>query len=87
MVNKKKIAKEYLRTRVDFEALKKEYKNSWLINKPHTWLYGNGIVSMYFTHKLITEAIEKAGYKYPESDRTWATILDIQRELLNEYIL
>ena len=85
--NKKKIVKDYLSTRVDFDGLKKEYSASWLSSKPKSWLYGNGIISKYFTFNLLKEAIEKADYKYPESDRTWLTILDIQEELLNEYVL
>ena len=85
--NKKKFVKDYLSTRVDFDGLKKEYSVSWLSNKPKSWLYGNGIISKYFTFNLLKEAIEKAGYKYPESDRTWFIILDIQEELLNEYVL
>ena len=85
--NKKKFVKDYLSTRVDFASLKKEYSSSWLASKPTSWLYGNGIISKYFTFNLLKEAIEKAGYKYPESDRTWLTILEIQEELLNEYVL
>ena len=85
--NKKKFVKDYLSTRVDFDGLKKEYANSWLASKPKSWFYGNGIISKYFTFHLLKEAIEKANYKYPESDRTWLTILDIQKELLNEYVL
>ena len=86
MKNKKEFTKEYLASRVDFLALNKEYKNSWLVSKPNSWLYGNGIVSKYFNYKLLKEAIGKAGYKYPESERTWNTILDIQKELINEYV-
>ena len=48
----------------------------------------NTFMEIEFTYSIsIKEAIEKAGYKYPESDRTWFIILDIQEELLNEYVL
>ena len=87
MKNKKKFVKDYLSTRVDFEAMKKEYANAWLSNKPKSWFYGDGIIPKYFTIDLIREATEKAGYKYSESDTTWLTILDIEWELINEYVL
>lgn len=86
MKNKKEFVKSYLYNRVNFKSLKSEYENSWLVNKPKSWFYGNGIVSKHFNHSLVSEAIEKAGYKYPNSDRTWLTIIEIQKELIDKYV-
>lgn len=85
MTNKKKIMKDYLAKNVDFDGLVMEYKDSWIATKPKSWLYGNGMVNKYF-YEPTKKAMEVAGYKYPDSDRTWNTALDVQRELIDEYV-
>lgn len=85
-MSKKTILKNYLKNKVDFNELQKEYNNSWLKNKPIEWLFSNGLLSKFFTYDLIIEGIKKAGYKHPDSDRTFITVENIKKELILEYI-
>lgn len=84
-MNKKQIAKKYLREHVDFAGLAYEWKHSWLASKPKEWLFTNGLTFQYF-YEHQKKAIEVAGYKYPDSDRTLLTMDDIKRELIQEII-
>lgn len=82
-MNKKAQVKNYLRENVDFTGFKAEVKNSWLANRPISELRYNGVTSKYFYEKS-KEAVKLAGYKYPESDRTWLTVNDVIAELIAE---
>lgn len=84
MKNKKEFVKIYLLNHVDMWALKEDYKESWLIDKPFSWLHDNGIVFKHF-YKHAKKAVELAGYKYPSSNRTLLTVLDVQKEIINNH--
>ena len=86
MTSKKQLLKIFLEKEVNFNQLQADYNNSWFRNMSRDWLYDNGIVSGHFNATLIKKAIEYAGYIYPSSDRTWRTVLEVQRELVDEYI-
>lgn len=82
-MNKKAQVKNYLRDNVDFAGFKADVKNSWLANRPISELRYNGVTSKYFYEKS-KEAVNLAGYKYPESDRTWLTVDGVIAELITE---
>ena len=83
-MSKKQAIRRYLLDNVDLYALKRDYQASWLIKKPFDWLYINGIVSAHFNHTIMSKAIEYAGYKFPRSDRTWLTAIDVRNEIIEE---
>lgn len=85
-MTKKNELKKYLSERVNFNGLYDEWQDSWLVDKPKEWLYSNGLVQKYFNYDLIMKGLEEVGYKYPSSDRTWKTIIDIRKELIDERI-
>lgn len=85
-MSKKSMLKSYLRDQVDFDRLEYEWRNSWLYNKPHYWLYSNGLAHNAFNYKLCHEAIAYAKYAYPKSDRTWETLEVVKNELIDEII-
>lgn len=85
-MTKKALLKEYLKSRVDFKGLYNDWAGSWLINKPKSWLYCNGIVSEYFTYSLMCEAIKYANYAHPKSNKTWSTAGTVTRELIDEHV-
>lgn len=82
-MSKKAKVKNYLRENVDFAGFKAEVKNSWLANRPISELRYNGVTSKYFYEKS-KEAVKLAGYKHPESDRTWLTVNNVIAELIAE---
>lgn len=82
-MNKKQIAKQYIKNHVDFIGLKRDIKNSWIKTHSAELLSGNGLIFNYF-YDIELKAIEVANYKYPKSDRTWETITSIRIELLKE---
>jgi len=86
MTNKKQLLKTFLEKKVDFNQLQADFDGCWLRHKSRTFLYGSGVVSSHFNYTLITEAIKYAGYIYPKSDKTWSTVQEVQRELLDKYI-
>ena len=83
-MSKKQMIRRYLLDNVDLFALKRDYHDSWLIKKPFNWLYNSGIVSTHFNYTLMKKAIEYAGYKYPDSDRTWLTAIEARNEIIEE---
>lgn len=82
-MTKKEIMKRYLAERVDFEGLRNDVKNSWLKDRPKSEIPYNGITGKYF-YKLGEEAIKVAGYKFPDSDRTYLTLFEVTKELIFE---
>lgn len=85
-MRKKQIAKNYIEERVNFKELKYKINNDpWLKKQPVGLLACNGLVFNYF-YKIELEAIKEANYKYPRSDKTWLTMGDIKRELLEKYL-
>nr|DAI05835.1 MAG TPA: hypothetical protein [Herelleviridae sp.] len=82
-MTKKEIMKRYLNEKVDFAGFRKEVKNSWLKDRPKSELVYNGLTHKYF-YKLSEEAIKLAGYKFPDSDRTYQTVSKVTEELIFE---
>lgn len=82
-MTKKEIMKRYLAERVDFDGLRNDVKNSWLKDRPKSEIPYNGITGKYFG-KFDEEAIKAAGYKFPDSDRTYLTLFDVTKELIHE---
>jgi len=86
MTPKQKIVKEYLENNVNFSKLQQRKNESWLKNKHRSWLYNNGIAFTEF-YEYEKKAIILAGYKYPNSDRTWTTVQGIREKLILEKII
>lgn len=84
-MNKKQIAKKIINDNIDYLSLKRDINNSWIKGESAEMLSGNGLVHNYF-YRWQLEAIKKAGYKFPRSDRTWETMHEIVIELLQENI-
>ena len=84
-MNKKQIAKKYINDNVDYFSLKHDINNSWIKGQNARMLACNGLVHNYF-YIWQLKAIEKAGYKFPQSDKTWETMHQIVIELLQENI-
>lgn len=82
-MNKKQIAKQYIKNHVDFIGLKRDIRNSWIKGQSAEMLAGNGLIFNYF-YDIELKAIKVVNYKYPKSDRTWETITSIRIELLKE---
>ena len=82
-MNKKQIAKKYIKDHVDFIGLKRDIANSWMKSHSAELLAGNGLVFNYF-YDIELKAIKVANYKYHRSDRTWETMIEIRVELLKE---
>ena len=85
-MTKKSVVKKYLKNKIDFQNLKTEWQNSWLKDKPKSWLLSNGLASKYCNHDLMAQAIEQAEYKNKHSDRTWQTVEDVRNELIMEIV-
>lgn len=84
-MNKKQIAKKFINDKINYHTLKHDINNSWIKGQSAEMLACNGLVHNYF-YKWQLEAIKKAGYKFPQSDKTWGTMHDIVIELLRENI-
>ncbi|ARM67610.1 hypothetical protein LW81_040 [Lactococcus phage LW81] len=84
-MNKKQIAKKYINDNINYHNLKNDINNSWIKGESAEMLSGNGLIHNYF-YIWQLKAIEKAGYKYPRSDKTWETMHKIVIELLQENI-
>lgn len=82
-MTKKQIMKDYFIENVDFSSLKESYNDSWLLNKPFSWLYQNGIVGAHF-FKHTKQAMQVAGYVYPDNDRNHETAHAVTIEILND---
>lgn len=78
IMNKKQIAKQYIRNNVDFIRLREDINSS----NVETQAYRPLIMDYFYKTEL--KAIEKANYKNPNSDRTWETMANIRVELLKE---
>lgn len=85
-MTKKSIAKKYLRDKINFKALKADWKNSWIKGKPIEYLFYNGLASKHCNYDLMVAAIEKADYKHKTADRTWQTIIEARNELILEVL-
>lgn len=85
-MTKKDKAKKFLKNKIDFQSLKTEWRNSWLKEKPKEWLLSNGLASKYCNYDLMVAAIDHAGYKNKESDRTWQVIENVRNELIIENV-
>ncbi|AIX12540.1 hypothetical protein WRP3_037 [Lactococcus phage WRP3] len=84
-MNKKQIAKKIINDNIDYFTLKRDINNSWLKGQNAEMLACNGLIHNYF-YQWQLKAIEKAGYKFPQSNKTWGTMHDIVIELLRENI-
>lgn len=81
-MTKQSIMKNFLESNIDFNKLQEEKDNSWMYNHSPKEFFYNGLVSNYATFNLIKEAISNAGYKFPNSNRTWETADKVVRELI-----
>lgn len=84
-MNKKQIAKKFINDNIDYFNLKRDINNSWIKGQSAEMLACNGLVHNYF-YRWQLKAIKKAGYKYPQSNKTWSTMHEIVIELLQENI-